>query len=102
MKDYRFYEEFGTKQNKRKGISQGNVVALCLDEQYQVKKWHIENGEPEFYSEQGAFSAVHDHSDSPVNYGSVAHDYLRESCKRVSEKRAREIHPELFRRLDAE
>jgi len=100
MKGFRFYEEFGSKQNKRKGISEGNVIALCLDEDYQIRERYNERGEIELYSSQGAFVSVFSRPDSPVNYCSVAHDYLSECCKRVSEKRAREIHPELFRRLD--
>ncbi len=50
MKGVSFYEEFA---NKRKGVSEGNCVAVLV-----------------------------------------------ERCKRVSEQRAREIHPELFKYLE--
>ena len=98
MKGYRFYEEFGDAKNKRKGISQGNVVALwlSLDESGYDHPWYISNhdvvGE--------GFGAVFFTPNSPVNWNCVSADYLHETCKRVSEKRAREIHPELFKRLD--
>lgn len=89
MKDVRFYEEF---LDKRKKQSAGTVVAAFVG-----------NG---LYKSGGAWcydavGAVHRFPNSPVASTGVARDYLRENCKRVSEKQAREIHPVLFQFLDA-
>jgi len=46
------------------------------------------------------FVGVFDRPNSPVNFSGAALDYLREKCKRVSETKARTIHPALFERLD--
>jgi hypothetical protein len=92
MKNVTFYEEFETKQNKRKNISAGNVIAVYRDE--------IQSGTRAVYS---AIGAVYYEPNSPVcNTGGVSFDYLRKTCKRISEKRAREIHPRLFEVLDRE
>jgi hypothetical protein len=90
MKYIRLYEEF---ENKRKGVSAGNVVALDLDE----------NGRPYYDAGGKSMSAtvgVFDYPDSPVCSGSVSWEYLREKCKRVAEAHARTVHPEMFKRLD--
>jgi hypothetical protein len=90
MKNIRFYEEF---VNKRKGESEGNVVALLVDD----------NGSPSF-NPGGAMeciSGIFIWPNSPVTSTAVSHEHLQKHCKRVSEARAREIHPQLFKRLDA-
>jgi hypothetical protein len=82
MKGIRFYEEF---TNKRKGLSAGNAVAV---------------GES---NRNGTFEAIvplYDQPNSPVASGSISNEYLFEKCKRVSEARAREVHPNLFEYLD--
>ena len=38
---------------------------------------------------------------SPVAWTGISAEYLRRKYRRVSEQRAREIHPALFRYLDA-
>jgi len=38
--------------------------------------------------------------DGPYCSTGVSHDYLRKQCRRISEKKARELFPELFRRLE--
>lgn len=86
MRGIKFYEEF---INKRKGESAGNCVAVFSD---------IEMRNPD-----GTFSgvgAIYDHPNSPVASTGVAHAVLEKIFKRVSERRAREVHPELFRYLD--
>lgn len=95
MKGYRFYEEFGTKQGKRKGVSQGNVVAVQISPRGYAD-YHISNG----VAMGEGFTGLYQDANSPVCYGSFSFDWLAETCKRVSEARAREVHPELFRRLD--
>jgi len=47
-----------------------------------------------------ALAAVFDWPNSPVAGTGVAWDYLRQKCKRISEAKARTIHPALFERLD--
>ncbi len=85
MKGWRFYEEFTDTEDSIR-LPQGNVVAIDISLTYGD---HIEGLGAVFYS-----------ANSPVNWTGIDAGYLREKCKRVSEKRAREIHPELFRRLD--
>ena len=88
MKGYRFYEEF---VNKRKGISAGNVVAVSTD---------VEPLSRDRVACVEGFEGIFDAPNSPVNWGGVGLDYLRFNCKRVSEARARTVHPALFERLD--
>lgn len=87
MKGIRFYEEF---ENKRKRQSQGNVIAVFTD------TGRASNGGYMF----DAMGAVYFQPDSPVASTGVSWDYLREKCKHISEKQARQIHPQLFTRLD--
>jgi len=47
-----------------------------------------------------AVSGLFDRPDSVVCGTAVARDYLHDKCKRVSEARARIIHPALFETLD--
>ena len=47
-----------------------------------------------------AIAAVFDWPNSPVAGTGVACDYLRQKCRRISEAKARTIHPALFERLD--
>ena len=88
MKGWRFYEEF---KNKRKGISAGNVCAVDLDIAPQAIS---RNGMLE------GLAGVYDYPNSPVCWTGISPDFLRKECKRVPEKRARAVHPELFKRLD--
>ncbi len=88
MKGIRFYLEF-TDQSKRQ--SGGTVVAAL-----------VLNG---CYWSSGtccyeAIAAVFNQPNSLVAGTGVALDYLRLKCKRISEPKARTIHPALFERLD--
>lgn len=93
MKGYRFYEEF---HNKRRGVSMGTVIAVVLGEDNRPF-YH-------YYTSQGAtfdaVAGVFDTPNSPVCGTTTTDGYLREDCKRISEARAREIHPALFEYLD--
>lgn len=97
MKGYKFFLEFPDNKTKRKsgrgniGHS-GNCIALATDPEFT----YVRNGG----IMQEGLSAIFYTRNSPVNWGSVSWDYLRENCKRISEAKAREIHPELFNRLD--
>ena len=90
MKGYRFYEEY---TDRRKTESTGNVVAIDVVN-------------PKFKSAGGpwcfeAVGAVFNRPNSPCATTGVAEQHLWEKCKRISGKRAREIHPELFAYLEA-
>lgn len=84
MKDFRFYEEF---RNKRRGESAGTVVAVWLPSCR--------------YGEWEGFVSVFEHPNcATINYCGGSYDYLRQNCKRISEERARQIHPNLFNRIE--
>ena len=96
MKGIMFYVEYPSKAAKRKvgkGIGythSGNVIA-----RFQDQAWW--NGSQQVH---GIICAVHSWRNSPVAGSSAVQEYLREYCKRIPESTAREIHPELFKRLD--
>ncbi len=92
MTGIRFYLEFDSPQHKRRGEHSGNVLAA-----YVCNGWYLSRGEPMI---EGA-SAVYDWPNSAVCGGSASRGYLRTHCKRISEARAREIHPALFAYLEA-
>lgn len=92
MVGIRFYEEYS---NKRKGIKQGNVVAVIPENKWIDYRSH---GTAELLFD--GIGAVFFYPNSPVCGTNVAQGYLRESCKRISESKARQIHPALFQYLD--
>ena len=104
MKGYRFYEELEDK-NRQAEKSQGNVVAALL--QPSGRGWDFIYVPGMVRTEGGytcvveCISALFGEPNSPVCGSQVSWDYLREKCRRVSEKRAREVHPRLFEYLDA-
>ena len=85
MKGLRFYEEMS---DKRRGISAGNVAAVSTDPLFPGQRF------PE------ALAAVFTYANSPVQVTAVDPNWVRKNCRRVSEARARHIHPKLFARLD--
>lgn len=91
MKDVRFYKEYDSKSDKRRDNGNGNVLAVFPENSF------ISQGE---YLVEG-IGAVYYQPDSPVCSTSVSWKYLREQTKRISEAKAREIHPELFKYLDS-
>ena len=88
MKGIRFYLEF-TDTSKR--ASGGNVVAAFV-----INGAYLSRGT----SCYEAIAALFDHPDAPVTGTGVALVYLRRRCKRISEVKARLVHPALFERLD--
>lgn len=92
MKGYRFYEEYS---DKRKGISSGNVVAIIPENRWTIR--HHDGSVDVIYH---AIGAVYFHSNSDVCGTSATQGYLSEGCKRISESKARQIHPALFQYLD--
>ena len=87
MRGIRFYQEFA---NKSKTRPTGNVTAIFLDSRLVGRNQVT-------YS---AVSGVYEHSDSAVASTIVSEDYLREKCKKVSEEKARRIHPALFEYME--
>jgi len=95
MKNTRFYLEFPDATAKRKsGKSNighsGNVIAIWPEQYYISVEGVMFDG----------MSGVYSCENSPVCSGGASLGYLQSNCKRISEKLAREIHPELFVRLD--
>ena len=82
-----FYQEFSDKCKQR---SAGTIIAalVCNGLYWSSGKMCYE-----------AIAGLWDEPDSPVAGTGVACDYLRQKCKRISEAKARAIHPTLFERL---
>lgn len=88
MNGIRFYLEFTDPSKRQSG---GTVVAAL-----------VLNGT---YRSHGvlcyeALAALFDRPNAPVAGTGVALAYLRLKCKRISEAKARGLHPVLFTRLD--
>jgi len=99
MKGYIFYLEFPTAQAKRKATRKnlvghsGNCIAVTSDNNERWEQYKMNRGYP-------AIAAVQEIPNSPCCFDSVNSNYLKERCKRISEAQAREIHPNLFYRLE--
>jgi hypothetical protein len=91
MKNIRFYLEHESTYKKKKKVHTGNVVAIYTDTKPRIQSGHIL---------LEGFASVSYQENSPVNFTSIDTEYLRNNCKRISEKEARQIHPALFERLD--
>lgn len=83
-----FYQEFS--DGSKRGSSGTSIAALVCNGIY----WS--SGKVCYEAIAGLF----DRPNSPVAGTGVASDYLYQKCKRVSEAKARIIHPALFERLD--
>ena len=83
-----FYQEFS---DKSKRTSAGTIIAALV-----CNGLYWSSGK----SATKPLQAVFDRPNSPVAGTGVARDYLRQKCKRISEAKARTIHPALFERLD--
>ncbi|MGO8929305.1 MAG: hypothetical protein ACLQU3_20760 [Limisphaerales bacterium] len=88
MNGIRFYHEF-TNNSEQQSV--GTVVAAL------VGNGHFWSADKVCYE---ALSGLFDHPNSVVGGTAVARDYLHDKCKRISEDKARTIHPALFERLD--
>ena len=91
MKGIRFYLEFETPQRKRKGENTGNVIAAHITQAGAFLGFH--SGESYLIE---CITALHAAPNSVVCSSLVIIEYLSDSCKRISEAKAREIHPALF------
>lgn len=88
MKGFRFYLEC---RDRRKCVSTGNVIAVRVGGGCFVRRGKL-----------CGKGLVRECSlpNSPVASASVPLEMLRKFCLRISEAKARQIHPELFQRLD--
>lgn len=94
MKGIRFYEELRNK-NRKNEESKGTVIAVFYESRWVDYRPGLA---------QVLFDTIGSLFDEPnsVVCGSVASSsYLSEDCRFISEEKAREIHPELFRYLEA-
>ena len=104
MKGFRFYEELENK-NRKSEKSQGNVVAAFLQE--SGRGWNFIYVPGMVRTEKGytarveCVSSLFGEPNSPVCGGQTTTEYLWDHCRRISEQRAREVHPKLFEYLDA-
>lgn len=89
MKGIRFYEEL-TNKNKAGETSQGNVLAVFHELGFMGQHGY----------QYETISALFFEPNSVVCGSAANIDYIRNNCRRISEAKAREIHPELFIRLD--
>lgn len=90
MKGYRFYLEHLNSSYKRKSVDNGNVIAIQPDNSWWSGNDYMVD----------AVGTVFSTPNSPVQSCNASWDYIHKYCKRISEKRAREIHPALFEYLD--
>lgn len=94
MNGIRFYLEYPNKTEKNKatvknlGKHSGNCIAVLLGKEHM---------NPDYSQE--CLSGVNDFPNSGTSLGSVSMEYLREKCKRIPERIAKEIHPNLYNRL---
>lgn len=99
MKDWKFYEEL-SKKDRTKGhpgdVSKGTVLAVSTR---PVRHDPVQH--EWFYDGVGSIFAG-DHPNGPVASTEVAWGYIEKHCRRITEKRAREIHPRLFAYLSDE
>lgn len=88
MKGIRFYLEFDSARAKRRGEHSGNCLAVLAA--------NGTNGAGDYDAILAPYSRP---NCSPCS-GGVSREYLRLQCKRISEARAREVHPALFTMVD--
>lgn len=96
MKGVRFYEELEHK-NRKYEASKGTVFAAFYEQTHGGR-----HGDGAYFVQVDGVGAVFDRPNSPVAGTSASLEYLEKDCRRVSEERAREVHPELFKYLDSE
>jgi hypothetical protein len=103
MKDIRFYAEYPEGVSKRRPVSEAtNVIALLIPEDGSSEWYSRPNGDGGSLILGECIAGVFDHADSAVAGTCVARDYLIARAKRVPERVARKIHPQLFAYLDKE
>lgn len=93
MDGYTFYLEHRNNRSKRKGEHAGNCIAV-YGEVYFICHPPI--------AQRECIAPLYNAPNSVCCGSAVALDILRERFKRVSEAKAREIHPRLFKYLSGE
>jgi len=105
MNGYRFYLEYENNAKKRKGTRKepgdhlGTVIAVVEGSHFLSRSY--ENKIPRQWVYE-VISAVYFEPDSLCCGSSASMAYIQDNCKRISEKLAREIHPNLFVYLDVD
>ena len=99
----RFYLDYVSAPRKRKGQHAGNVIAAHVIS--SGRSWsHVgtvsEGATGELLFSVECIAALYASPNSVVCSSSVSRMYLQESCKFISEERARDIHPALFEYMD--
>lgn len=94
MQGYRFYLEHASRKDKRKNNHNGNVIALDIENGYWI--------DSRKQCMRECVSAVYFYPNSPVCGSNCSMEYIQDNCKRISESKARDIHPLLFSYLDNE
>jgi hypothetical protein len=88
VKDVQFYEQFNDDE---KTESAGKVIAVL------VNRWkHGSAGQGRIFKAVLGLAKV---PNAPAVQSTVAERYLDAKCRRISEARARQIHPNVFRIL---
>ncbi|HEY9516345.1 MAG TPA: hypothetical protein VIQ74_11760 [Gemmatimonadaceae bacterium] len=91
MRGYRFFEEFS---DGRFETSSGNVIAVDITGESFVQEGGVCYGAVVAFPDSAT-------PNSPVLGRLFNAEYLGARCRRISESRARSIHPRLFEYLDA-
>lgn len=92
MKNYKFYLEFASPSHKRKGISKQNVLLTC-------GKYYINGSNIAVIESLSTVSCDPVPNTSEMCWSEASREYIWDNCIRISEKKAREIHPNLFKIL---
>ena len=96
MKGIAFYLEFPSKGIKKRSGKRHTGHCCNVFAGFVGNGWHQDHSGK--YLLEG-LGAVYDYANSPVAGTSASREFI-DSCKRIPEQLARQIHPELFRRLD--
>lgn len=83
---YEFYEEYNTVAGQ--SVSNQTVIAV------------FKHAEPDAADLVPAITGENGNQHSRAMHTSVSVHYLARTCKVIDEARAREIHPEIFHRID--
>jgi hypothetical protein len=97
MNGVTFYLEYESARAKRKGESLNTVIAVYYDKSKFARGAYQSSGE---WVRECA-SVLSTELRTHICGSSCSDGYLREKCKRISEAKAREIHPELLAYLEA-
>ena len=98
MKGVRFYLEFPSTYAKRRGgPHKGTVLAVEVHEPGGMPRWRLGTTSSMTVD---CLGGIFDKPDSSVTPTDADQGYLASYCKRISEQKAREIHPRLFKYLD--